>query len=91
MALVAHGPRVTALNVLDTRIMHFLGRVSFSLYLLHPLTLIVLWHIPGSTAIPAAIFRQYIERPGISAGRLLLSQPWVDHRQCRVCEHTAAK
>jgi peptidoglycan/LPS O-acetylase OafA/YrhL len=47
VALVSFGPRVALLGLLDTRPMHYLGRVSYSFYLLHPLTLAVLWQIPG--------------------------------------------
>jgi peptidoglycan/LPS O-acetylase OafA/YrhL len=47
VALVSFGPRIALLGFLDTRPMHYLGRVSYSFYLLHPLTLAVLWQIPG--------------------------------------------
>jgi peptidoglycan/LPS O-acetylase OafA/YrhL len=46
IALIAYGPQVAILNLLDGRVMRLLGRSSYSFYLLHPLTLIVLWQIP---------------------------------------------
>jgi peptidoglycan/LPS O-acetylase OafA/YrhL len=40
--IVSYGPQIRLLSVLDTRVLRFLGRVSYSFYLLHPLTLIAL-------------------------------------------------
>jgi peptidoglycan/LPS O-acetylase OafA/YrhL len=39
-----NGPAV----VFDANIVRFFGRISYSFYLLHPLTLLVIWKIPGA-------------------------------------------
>ncbi|MGP9812087.1 acyltransferase family protein [Rhodopseudomonas sp. NSM] len=44
--LVAYGPRASLLNVLDHPIAHWLGKLSFSYYLFHFLTITPLWNHP---------------------------------------------
>jgi peptidoglycan/LPS O-acetylase OafA/YrhL len=41
-------------KVFDLRLFLFFGRISFSFYLLHPLTLLVMWNMPGLRAPLAA-------------------------------------
>jgi peptidoglycan/LPS O-acetylase OafA/YrhL len=38
----------------DSNFARFYGRISYSLYILHPLTLIVIWHIPDAIAAALA-------------------------------------
>ena len=47
IAVLAFAPTVSASGLLRTRPLRFLGRVSYSFYLLHPLTLAVIYHQPG--------------------------------------------
>ncbi|MCG6206382.1 acyltransferase [Rhodopseudomonas sp. HC1] len=44
--LVTYGPRATLLNVLDHPAAHWLGRLSFSYYLFHFLTILPVWSHP---------------------------------------------
>ncbi|MFC0242411.1 acyltransferase family protein [Rhodopseudomonas telluris] len=44
--LVAYGPRASLLNVLDQPIAHWLGKLSFSYYLFHFLTITPVWNHP---------------------------------------------
>lgn len=44
--LVAYGPRASLLNVLDHPIAHWLGKLSFSYYLFHFLTITPVWNHP---------------------------------------------
>ncbi len=46
VAFLAFGPVGGPGRAFDLPILRFFGRISFSFYLLHPLTLIVLWKIP---------------------------------------------
>jgi peptidoglycan/LPS O-acetylase OafA/YrhL len=45
-AVLAFGPRLPAAALLRAGPLRFLGRVSYSFYLLHPLTLFVIWKQP---------------------------------------------
>jgi peptidoglycan/LPS O-acetylase OafA/YrhL len=45
VAVVAYGQDVRAAGPLDFGFMRFYGRISYSFYLLHPLTLIVTWNM----------------------------------------------
>jgi peptidoglycan/LPS O-acetylase OafA/YrhL len=63
---VAYGPQIRLLTVLDTRPLRYLGRVSYSFYLLHPLTLIAL-SLPAVTAFCSSTAMP----PGILAACLL--------------------
>jgi peptidoglycan/LPS O-acetylase OafA/YrhL len=47
VAVVAYGQDVRTARPLDLGLMRFYGRISYSFYLLHPLTLIVTWNMPG--------------------------------------------
>ncbi|MGO3934626.1 acyltransferase family protein [Rhodopseudomonas pseudopalustris] len=44
--LVAYGPRASLLNLLDHPIAHWLGKLSFSYYLFHFLTITPVWNHP---------------------------------------------
>ena len=46
VAFAAFGQIGVAGRILDSRVARFFGRISFSFYLLHPLTLIVMWNMP---------------------------------------------
>jgi len=98
---VSAGPPAGLLSFLDRPVAHFLGRVSYSFYLLHPLSLLLVWELSGlwarliqagvpnlvlafllfvlsaaATALLAAAFRAWVEKPGIALGRrLTLSAP----------------
>ena len=51
IAVLAYGPPASRLSrVLNLSLFRFYGRISYSFYLLHPLTLIVLWAIPGQVS-----------------------------------------
>lgn len=45
IVVLTFGPQLSASALLRARPLRFLGRVSYSFYLLHPLTLRVIWHI----------------------------------------------
>ncbi len=47
LGLLAFAPRITASALLRTGPLRFLGRISYSFYLLHPLTLAVIWKQPA--------------------------------------------
>lgn len=46
IAVLAYRPASIASRLLDSAFLEFYGRISYSFYLLHPLSLIVLWNIP---------------------------------------------
>ncbi|MGI8437755.1 MAG: acyltransferase family protein [Chthoniobacterales bacterium] len=46
ITVLAFGPRLSVSALLRTGPLRFLGRVSYSFYLLHPLTLLVIWRQP---------------------------------------------
>lgn len=46
IAVLAYRPASIASKLLDSAFLEFYGRISYSFYLLHPLSLIVLWNIP---------------------------------------------
>jgi peptidoglycan/LPS O-acetylase OafA/YrhL len=46
IATIAYGGNVRLARLLDWPLFRFYGRISYSFYLLHPLTLIVLWKMP---------------------------------------------
>ena len=48
--LLAYGPPMNVARVLDWSFLRFYGQISYSFYVLHPLSLIVLWNIPGEIA-----------------------------------------
>ena len=51
IAVLVYGPRPTRLSrVLNSPLFRFYGRISYSFYLLHPITLMVLWAIPAQLA-----------------------------------------
>jgi peptidoglycan/LPS O-acetylase OafA/YrhL len=76
------------LRGLNTRILKFMGRVSYSLYLLHATVLFVMLHcfyglLPktiifalyiGGSFLLAAISYKLIERPSMELGRRLLKE-----------------
>lgn len=45
--LVSYGPRASLLNLLDRPSVHWLGKLSFSYYLFHFLTIMPVWSHPG--------------------------------------------
>ena len=47
IAILVYGGKTTLARVLNWPLWRFYGRISYSFYLLHPLTLIVLWAIPN--------------------------------------------
>ena len=47
IAIVAYGPVTALKKVLNWRLFRFYGRISYSFYLLHPLTFLVIWKMPG--------------------------------------------
>jgi peptidoglycan/LPS O-acetylase OafA/YrhL len=61
IALLVYGPQLRAYRALDFGIVRFYGKISYSFYLLHPLTLIVIWKMPRvidgwiAAGIPPAI------------------------------------
>ena len=46
IAVLAYRPASIVSRLLDSAFLEFYGRISYSFYLLHPLSLIVLWDIP---------------------------------------------
>ena len=96
VAFLAFGPVGAPGRVFDLGVVRFFGRISYSFYLLHPLTLIVMWNMPetlGATiryGVPVSVVAlalfilstaavtplawamfQWVERPGVAAGRVL--------------------
>jgi peptidoglycan/LPS O-acetylase OafA/YrhL len=58
--LIAYRPEVPLLAVLDTRIVRFYGRISYSFYLLHPLTFwmigrLTAWQLNGVEGLPVTV------------------------------------
>jgi len=47
-------------KMFDSKSARFYGRISYSLYILHPLTLIVIWHIPDAIAAALAAGVPYL-------------------------------
>ena len=45
---MTYGPDLSGYRPLEWRPVRFLGRISYSFYLLHPLTLLVLWSMPAT-------------------------------------------
>ena len=48
IALLVYGSGSGLKRVLNWPVIRFYGRISYSFYLLHPLTLLIIWKIPGS-------------------------------------------
>jgi peptidoglycan/LPS O-acetylase OafA/YrhL len=46
IATIAYGGNVRLARVFDWRLFRFYGRISYSFYLLHPVTLMVIWNMP---------------------------------------------
>ncbi len=47
IGLLAYGPSMKIAQVLDWPFLRFYGQISYSFYVLHPLSLMFLWDIPG--------------------------------------------
>jgi peptidoglycan/LPS O-acetylase OafA/YrhL len=48
LATMTYGPELAGYRPLDWRWVRFLGRISYSFYLLHPVTLFALWSMPAT-------------------------------------------
>jgi peptidoglycan/LPS O-acetylase OafA/YrhL len=47
IAILVYGSGGGLKRVLNWRVIRFYGRISYSFYLLHPLTFLIIWKIPG--------------------------------------------
>jgi exopolysaccharide production protein ExoZ len=50
LAGIAYRGELALFRPLDWKLAHFYGRISFSFYLVHPITLIVVWKMPETVA-----------------------------------------
>jgi peptidoglycan/LPS O-acetylase OafA/YrhL len=48
LALLVYGPQLRAYRALDVGFARFYGKISYSFYLLHPMTLMVIWNVPDA-------------------------------------------
>ena len=108
VGLLAFGSIGRLGKLFDHSIVRFYGRISYSFYLVNPLTLIVYWNAPGvlgrlvlgsgipgivmalimlvtsvvvTTPIAWLIYR-YVERPGISIGKLIAARLLARTSRC---------
>lgn len=85
--LVSYGPRATLLNVLDHPAAHWLGKLSFSFYLFHFLTILPVWSHPevvvwlvDSAGVPRLLIAAVILVASTAATLVLayVSYTWVE-------------
>src|SRR4029078_6657494 len=76
VALLAFSNADRPSALLDRRIVRFYGRISYSFYLLHPLTLIVMWVIPGLLGtLIASVGSEAVVAVALFAGSTLAITP----------------
>ncbi len=95
IALLVYGPALGAYRVLDIGLVRFYGKISYSFYLLHPLTLLVIWKIPETiqswieVGVPSAVIALMLWlvtsaaiTPLAAAAYLLVERPglWLGRR-----------
>lgn len=83
VGLIAYAPGGGLARPLDWRIVRFYGRISYSFYLLHPLTAIVLWRMPGPlTALAESGMPRPLAGLMVGLGSVLVATPlaWVSWR-----------
>jgi peptidoglycan/LPS O-acetylase OafA/YrhL len=66
VAILAFGRLGSEASIFDHRLIRFFGRISYSFYLLHPLTLLIIWKIPSAlgaaiaVGVPAALVAAFL-------------------------------
>jgi peptidoglycan/LPS O-acetylase OafA/YrhL len=82
IGLLAYAPGGGLARPLDWPIVRFYGRISYSFYLLHALTLMVLWRMPEPLGVLAAGMPRPLLALLLSAGSILAVTPlaWLSWR-----------
>ena len=86
IALLVYGPPLSVYHILDLGIVQFFGRISYSFYLFHPVTLMATWKMPDrigswiADGIPPALITiaLWIATSAVIAPIAMASYRWVE-------------